>query len=87
VETNESDKRKPTFTPQKTRRTNKKLLLEVLYLSNEDIDFMWNIHAPDNIELDLPPQHEDTTNRKHLKFRNCNPPPTERKLTPPHTPP
>jgi len=54
--------------PPKDQELLTKLLLEDLYLSDEENDATWKLNAPENIELDFPPPPEEPKKTEHTKI-------------------
>ena len=54
--------------PPKDKEVLTKLLLEDLYLSDEENDATWKLNAPENIELDFPPPPEEPKKNEHFKI-------------------
>jgi len=54
--------------PPKDKELLTKLLLEDLYLSDEENDATWTLNAPENIELDFPPPPEEPKKPEHFKI-------------------
>ena len=59
--------------PPKDQELLTKLLLEDLYLSDEENDATWKLNAPENIELDFPPPPEEPKKKNISKYPNKNP--------------
>jgi len=54
--------------PPKDKELLTQLLLEDLYLSDEENDATWKLNAPENIELDFPPPPEEPKKPEHFKI-------------------